>query len=105
MTPFSQFNTVAFVPAVTLTALGSSCVTGVGCVSNASGDLTTSPFFTGHDAPMVQGKLQYVTPLQWLAPDAKLTLSTSGLWQRQQADCSTQNTLPIVNGTCQFGTG
>jgi hypothetical protein len=46
---------------------------------------------------MVQGKLQYVTPLQWLTPDAKLTLSTSGLWQRQQADCSTG---AIVNGFC-----
>src|SRR5215472_5621724 len=53
------------------------------------------------DAPMVQGKLQYVTPLQWLTPDAKLTLSTSGLWERQQADCSTQGRLPI-NGTCFF---
>jgi hypothetical protein len=51
---------------------------------------------------MVQGKLQYVTPLQWLTPDAKLTLSTSGLWERQQADCSTQATLP-VDGTCIIG--
>jgi len=56
------------------------------------------------DAPMVQGKLSYVTPLQWLTPDAKLTLSTSGLWERVQADCSTQVTLPI-NGTCILGGG
>ena len=53
------------------------------------------------DAPMVQGKLQYVTPLQWLTPDAKLTLSTSGLWQRQQADCSTGVT---INGFCNSST-
>src|SRR6516164_6238595 len=49
------------------------------------------------DAPMVQGKLSYVTPLQWLTPDAKLTLSTSGLWQRQQADCSN---IFLPDGTC-----
>jgi hypothetical protein len=53
---------------------------------------------------MVQGKLSYVTPLPWFTPDAKLTLSTSGLWERVQADCSTQATLPI-NGTCHFGSG
>jgi hypothetical protein len=58
--------------------------------------------WTNSDAPMVQGKLSYVSPLPWLTPDAKLTLSTSGLWERVQADCSTQATLPI-NGRCFFG--
>ena len=55
--------------------------------------------WTNSNAPMVQGKLSYVTPLQWLTPDAKLTLSTSGLWQRQQADCSFDVSF-TVNGTC-----
>src|SRR6516164_11517742 len=56
MTPFSQFNTVAFVPAVVANnATPGSCLSSptIDCVSVASGDLTTSPFFTGHDAPMV----------------------------------------------------
>jgi len=102
MTPFSQFNTVAFVPAVVANnATPGSCLSSptIDCVSVASGDLTTSPFFTGHDAPMVQGKLQYVTPLQWLAPDAKLTLSSSGLWQRVLADCGFNGNgfCPVTN--------
>jgi hypothetical protein len=50
---------------------------------------------------MVQGKLSYVSPLQWLTPDAKLTLSTSGLWQRQQADCS-QGDFLDADGTCDL---
>jgi hypothetical protein len=103
MTPFSQFNTDPFVAAVTASSFigpaGSCTSPAIDCVSAASGDLTTSPFFTGHDAPMVQGKLQYVTPLQWLAPDAKLTLSTSGLWQRVLADCGFTATgfCPVAN--------
>jgi hypothetical protein len=55
--------------------------------------------WTNSDAPMVQGKLQYVNAF---TPDVKLTLSTSGLWERQQADCSTQSTLPIT-ATCISG--
>ena len=72
------------------------------CLAGASLSGATCNGWTNSDAPMVQGKLQYVTPLQWLTPDAKLTLSTSGLWERQQADCSTQFILPI-NGTCFTG--
>jgi predicted porin len=74
------------------------------CLDGATLSGGTCNGWTNSDAPMVQGKLQYVTPLQWLAPDAKLTLSTSGLWERQQADCSTQATLP-VGGTCFTGLG
>jgi hypothetical protein len=48
-------------------------------------DQETSNLFTGHDLPEFQGKLSWVNA--W-SPDAKLTLSTSGVWQRQQADCS-----------------
>jgi len=59
--------------------------------------VTNGNGWTNSDAPMVQGKLSYVTPLQWLSPDAKLTLSTSGLWQRQQADCSN---IFLPDGTC-----
>jgi hypothetical protein len=51
------------------------------------------------DAPMVQGKLSYVNAF---TPDAKLTLSTSGLWQRQQADCSTGT---ITDGRCLADAG
>jgi predicted porin len=72
------------------------------CLAGASLAAGTCNGWTNSNAPMVQGKLQYVTPLQWLTPDAKLTLSTSGLWERQQADCSTQATLP-VDGTCIIG--
>jgi hypothetical protein len=75
------------------------------CLAGASLANGNCNGWTNSDAPMVQGKLSYVTPLQWLTPDAKLTLSTSGLWERQQADCGTQATLPIINGTCHFGTG
>ncbi len=75
------------------------------CLAGASLAVGTCNGWTNSDAPMVQGKLSYVTPLQWLTPDAKLTLSTSGLWERQQADCSTQGPLPITNGTCLFGGG
>jgi hypothetical protein len=39
---------------------------------------------TGHDLPMGQAKIQYVGT--W-SPDVKLTLSTSGVIQKQQAEC------------------
>jgi hypothetical protein len=60
-----------------------------------SGDETTSTFFTGHDLPMFQGKLSYVNAF---SPDAKLTLSTSAVWQRQQVDCT--GFVDNANGTC-----
>jgi len=44
----------------------------------------TGTGWTNSDLPMFQGKLSWVNA--W-SPDAKLTLSTSGVWQRQQADC------------------
>jgi hypothetical protein len=50
-----------------------------------SGSDTTSTFFTGHDSPRGQYKLSYVNAF---SPNAKLTLSTSGVVQGQQADCS-----------------
>jgi len=62
-----------------------------------SGDPTSSGVFTGHDLPQFQGKLSYVTPL-WNG--AKLTLSTSGVWQRLQADCAFD---PDGDGHCDFG--
>jgi hypothetical protein len=100
-TPFSQFNTDAFVPAV---VASSGACTATNClVSAATGDPTTSSVFSGHDAPMLQGKLSYVTPLPW--SDAKLTLSTSGLWQRALADCGNGVTIcPSANPFVPFGT-
>jgi hypothetical protein len=50
----------------------------------ASGDPLSSTF-TGHDQPMFQGQLKYVGTYM---PDIKLTLSTSGVVQRQEADCT-----------------
>jgi predicted porin len=49
-----------------------------------SGD-PNSATLTGHDSPQVQGQLKYVGNIM---PDLKLTLSTSGTVQRQQADCT-----------------
>jgi len=43
---------------------------------------------TGHDLPMGQAKIQYVGT--W-SPDVKLTLSTSGVVQKQQAECLNGN--------------
>jgi hypothetical protein len=64
-----------------------------------SGDPTSdSGVFDGHDLPQFQAKLSYVTPL-WT--DAKLTLSTSGVWQRLQADCIPD---PDGDGHCEFVT-
>ena len=92
MTPLDALATNPFSAAVTAT--GSGC-TAVSClVTPSSGDPTTSTLFTGHDAPMVQGKLSYVNAF---SPDAKLTLSTSGLWQRQLADCTGAN---LSGGLC-----
>jgi hypothetical protein len=48
-----------------------------------SGD-PNSGFMNGHDLPMGQAKIQYVGT--W-SPDVKLTLSTSGVVQRQRGDC------------------
>ena len=66
------------------------------------GDAQSEGNFTAHDLPMFQGKLSYVTPL-WT--DAKLTLSTSGVWQRQGVDCGFQptgfcdlNFTPVAGG-------
>jgi len=52
---------------------------------NFSGD-PFSGTMTGHDLPMGQAKIQYVGT--W-SPDVKLTLSSSGLVQRQQSECLT----------------
>ncbi len=49
-----------------------------------SGD-PNSATLTGHDSPQVQGQLKYVGDIM---PDLKLTLSSSGTFQRQQADCA-----------------
>jgi hypothetical protein len=81
----------AFTPYAPLAAGGgdptsaSACLDGLACNG-----------WTNSDSPMVQGKLSWVGPL-W-SPDAKLTLSTSGVWQRQQADCSGFVINP--DGTC-----
>jgi predicted porin len=48
-----------------------------------SGDLTSGNM-VGHETPMGQAKISYTGT--W-SPDVKLTLSSSGLIQRQQADC------------------
>jgi hypothetical protein len=48
-----------------------------------SGD-PNSGTMTAHDLPMGQGKIQYVGT--W-SPDVKVTLSTSGVIQKHQADC------------------
>ncbi len=50
---------------------------------NFSGD-PLSGNMTGHDLPMGQAKIQYVGT--W-SPDVKLTLSSSGVVQHQQAEC------------------
>ncbi|HEY2530672.1 MAG TPA: porin [Xanthobacteraceae bacterium] len=92
MTPLDALATNPFFGAVT--ASGSGCAAVPCLVTASSGDPTTSELFTGHDAPMVQGKLSYVNAF---SPDAKLTLSTSGLWQRQLADCTGAN---LSGGLC-----
>src|SRR5262249_12521826 len=56
-----------------------------------SGD-PLSANMTGHDLPMGQAKVQWVGT--W-SPDVKLTLSTSGVIQKQQAECLNG----AVNGT------
>jgi predicted porin len=92
MTPLDATATNPFFAAVTAT--GSGCTAATCLVTASSGDPTTSALFIGHDAPMVQGKLSYVNAF---SPDAKLTLSTSGLWQRQRADCTGAN---LSGGLC-----
>ena len=92
MAPLEAHATNPFFAAVTAT--GSGCAAASCLVTASSGDPTTSTLFTGHDAPMVQGKLSYVNAF---SPDAKLTLSTSGLWQRQLADCTGAN---LSGGLC-----
>jgi hypothetical protein len=49
-----------------------------------SGD-PQSATLTGHDQPSFQGQLKYIGTF---TPDVKLTLSTSGVVQRQEADCT-----------------
>jgi hypothetical protein len=51
---------------------------------------------TGHDLPMGQAKIQYVGT--W-SPDVKLTLSTSGVVQKQQGECLNGAT-PVGTSTC-----
>jgi hypothetical protein len=53
---------------------------------------------TGHDLPMGQAKIQYVGT--W-SPDVKLTLSTSGVVQKQQAEC--ENGAPAISGLVTCG--
>jgi hypothetical protein len=52
---------------------------------------------TGHDLPMGQAKIQYVGT--W-SPDVKLTLSTSGVVQKQQAECLNGNVNGGLFSTC-----
>jgi hypothetical protein len=69
-------------------------------LDSLSQDPSGSPVFTGHDLPQFQGKLSYVTPL-WNA--AKLTLSTSAVWQRLQVDCTAFVIDPITGQCNDFG--
>jgi predicted porin len=66
-----------------------------------SGDFFSATM-TGHDLPMGQAKIQYVGT--W-SPDVKLTLSASGLVQKQQAECL--NGAPAIaaigTSTCTLG--
>jgi hypothetical protein len=69
--------------------------------------ITDATLFTAHPTPEGQAKLSYVTPLAWLSPDAKLTLSTSGVVQEQKADCTGVGIDPVT-GLCLgevFGNG
>jgi predicted porin len=52
---------------------------------------------TGHDLPMGQAKVQWVGT--W-SPDVKLTLSTSGMIQKQQAECLNGNVNGGFFSTC-----
>jgi hypothetical protein len=52
---------------------------------------------TGHDTPMGQAKIQYVGT--W-SPDLKLTLSTSGVVQHQQAECLNATTGVGFSSQC-----
>jgi predicted porin len=58
---------------------------------------------TGHDLPMGQAKIQYVGT--W-SPDVKLTLSSSGVVQKQQAECLAATNFVGFSSQCIFaGTG
>jgi hypothetical protein len=82
----------AFTPLAPLAAGGDpTSASANGCITTAA----TCNGWANSDAPMVQGKLSYVNAF---SPDAKLTLSTSALWERQQADCSLIGLNP--DGTC-----
>jgi hypothetical protein len=52
---------------------------------------------TGHDLPMGQAKIQYVGT--W-SPDVKLTLSTSAVIQKQQAECLNNTVSTVGLSTC-----
>jgi hypothetical protein len=54
---------------------------------------------TGHDLPMGQAKIQYVGT--W-SPDVKLTLSSSGVVQHQQAECLAATPALATIGASQF---
>jgi hypothetical protein len=69
---------------------------------NFSGD-PFSGVMTGHDSPMGQAKIQYVGT--W-SPDVKLTLSSSGVVQHQQAECLNATTVVGFSSQCiNAGTG
>jgi predicted porin len=69
---------------------------------NFSGD-PLSGNMTGHDLPMGQAKIQYVGT--W-SPDVKLTLSSSGVVQKQQAECLAATNAVGFSSQCIFaGTG
>jgi len=58
---------------------------------------------TGHDLPMGQAKIQYVGTR---SPDVKLTLSSSGVVQKHQAECLAATNVVGFSSQCIFaGTG
>ena len=56
-----------------------------------------SGLMTGHDLPMGQAKIQYVGT--W-SPDVKLTLSSSGIVQKQQGECLNNSVNTSLLSTC-----
>ena len=56
----------------------------------------SSGFMTGHDLPMGQAKVSYVGT--W-SPDVKLTLSSSGVVQKQETDCLNGSTCFVGGPT------
>jgi len=79
-----------FVPQITYkspTVNGFNFMVGaIGPYDELGLDPGVSGTMTGHDVPGGQGKLSYVNAF---SPDTKLTLSTSGVVQKQVADCGT----------------